>query len=694
MGITTIKIALTGNPNSGKTTIFNALTGAHQHVGNYPGVTVEKKQGHCHVDGIRLEIVDLPGTYSLTAISEEEVVARNYIIEECPQVVVDIVDSSNLERNLYLTVQLMELGAPMVLVLNMFDVATRQNMSIDPDKLSRILGVPVVTTVGHKNKGIHELRQAILDFSRNKSESFQPQIDYGPEIEQAISELEKHLDLPGPVGLRKRWLAIKTLENDPIIVRKVHEYLPENHVIWSSLIQVRQKLQKLYGDTPEILIADKRYGFISGIWQEAVKPGVEFRHDLSDHIDAVLTHPILGLPIFLGLMYLVFSLSFSLAAYPTGWLEKGFSWLGGFVGSFWGPGSEDLLRSLLVDGIIGGVGGVIVFLPNILLLFLAIALLEDTGYMARAAFIMDRFMHRIGLHGKSFIPMLIGFGCSVPAIMGTRILDNKRDRLTTIMIIPLMSCGARLTIYSLFIPAFFAREWQGPVLWLVYVIGIVLAAVLAKVLRVFVLRGESVGLVMELPPYRMPMAQGLLIHTWQRGWMYVRKAGTVILAFSIILWALASFPKPPKNELAGITDPVMKKSAELRYSLVGRIGRGLEPAIKPLGFDWRIGTALVGAIPAKEIFVAQMGIIFSVDDSTGHQNPALSQKLQKNYTPLTAFCVMVFCLISAPCLATIAVTRKETGSWSWALAQFFGLTGLGYMITLIIYQTGTLIMSR
>jgi len=685
----TLKIALTGNPNSGKTTLFNAITGAHQHVGNYPGVTVEKICGFCTHNGVRLEIIDLPGTYSLTAVSEEELVTRDFILNEQPDVVVNVVDSSNIERNLFLAVQLLELGVPMILVLNMFDIASRNGVAVDPEKLSKTLNVPVVTTVGHKQKGISELLQTIVTFSAQKSVKTPSFVDYGPDVEQAVASIETHLNIPGPIGDHKRWFAVKILENDQAIIQNLQKIYSADHPLWSTIHQIRQRMLSLYGDTPEILIADRRYGYISGVWQETVKTGVEFRHDFSDQFDSVLTHPILGLPIFLGLMYLVFYLTFTLASPLTHGIELGVTLLSNFINGLWLAGSDSPLRSMIVEGIIGGVGGVIIFLPNIMFLFLAIAILEDTGYMARAAFIMDRFMHRIGLHGKSFIPMLIGFGCSVPAVMATRILENKRDRITTIMIIPLMSCGARLTIYSLFIPAFFPHHLQAPVLWMVYVIGIVLAAILARVLRVYLLHGENEGLVMELPPYRLPRTRGLLIHMWQRGWLYLQKAGTVILAFSIVLWALSTYPKMSKSELSKISDPIAQKTAELRYSAIGRIGNALEPIIKPIGFDWRIGTALVSALPAKEIFVSQISILFSVDDAHGHENPTLRQKLRQQYSPLTGFCVMLFTLISAPCLATIAVTRRETNSWLWAIAQFSGLTAIGYLITLIVFQVGS-----
>ena len=388
-------------------------------------------------------------------------------------------------------------------------------------------------------------------------------------------------------------------------------------------------------------------------------------------------------------MYIVFFTTFKLGQYPMDWLEAFFNWCGATITHRWPTGTATWLRSLLVEGVIGGVGGVLVFLPNILLLFLAIALLEDTGYMARAAFIMDRVMHKIGLHGKSFIPMLIGFGCSVPAIMGTRILENRRSRLTTIMVIPLMSCGARLTIYALLIPAFFSPAWRGPVLWIVYVIGILLSIVCAKLLRLTVLGGETVPFVMELPPYRMPTAKAMVLHTWHRGWMYLRKAGTVILGASIILWAAANFPRPSEAAVAGLSDEAAQQ-VRLRYSIVGRLGQAVEPAIRPLGFDWRIGTALIGAIPAKELFVSQMGIVYAVAGE-GEQARRLHDRLRGDYTPLVGFCVILFCLISAPCVATVAMTRQETGSWRWAIFQFAGLTVLAYVVTLTVYQIGRLL---
>ncbi|MHC4624757.1 MAG: ferrous iron transport protein B [Planctomycetota bacterium] len=682
-----ITVALAGNPNSGKTTIFNMLTGARQHVGNYPGVTVEKREGRYRYDDCEITFVDLPGTYSLTAYSIEELVARNFIIDERPDVVVDVIDSSNLERHLYLATQLMEMNVPLVLAFNMSDIARQRGLLFDTKQLSRLLRAPIVRTIGNKAKGKVALLDAIIETARQPLRSRTHKITYGDEVEEELQEIEPLL-LAGEQLLAKkygaRWLATKLLEDDPDVADRIC-----SREVLDAVTAAADHLRSIFRDEPQIIMADRRYGFISGACQETVRTTVESRHTASDLIDSVVTNRFLGIPIFLALMYLVVLLTFKIGEYPMSWLEHFFGWVGGTIAGFWPSQSESLLKSLLVDGIIGGVGGVLTFLPNILLLFLAIAFLEDTGYMARAAFVMDRIMHRIGLHGKSFIPMLIGFGCSVPAVMATRILENRRNRLTTIMVIPLMSCGARLTIYALLIPAFFPQQWRGPVLWLIYLTGIVLAVISAKVLRLTLFKGESVPFVMELPPYRMPTWRSVSIHMWQRGWMYLRKAGTIILGISILLWAAMSFPKPAEQSLQGLT-PEQAHKAELEYSVVGRIGGAIEPALKPLGFDWKIGTALIGATAAKEVFVSQLAIVYAVggDDEGSH---SLREKLQADYTPLTGFCIMLFCLIYAPCVATLAITRHETNSWLWALFQFFALTALAYVLTLIVYQLGRLI---
>ncbi|MBA7475398.1 Fe(2+) transporter FeoB [subsurface metagenome] len=683
-----ISVALAGNPNSGKTTIFNMLTGTHQHVGNYPGVTVEKKEGLCKYGQYEMTVVDLPGTYSLTAYSIEELVARNFIIEEQPDVVVDIVDASNIERNLYLATQLIEMGVPLVLAFNMSDIARQKGLLFDIEQLSRLLEATIVSTVGNRGKGRVKLLDAIVETARQGKRERAHNISYGEEIEEELAGIEATLadnerQLAEKYG--SRWSAVKLLEQDSDITAKVHsrEVLD---VVGASV----EHLRAIFGDEPEIIMADRRYGFISGACQETIKSTVEVRHSASDMIDTILTNRMLGLPIFLVLMYLVFLLTFKIGEYPMGWLEQFFDWTGKTITSFWPASSESWLMSLLVDGVIAGVGGVIVFLPNILLLFSAIAILEDSGYMARAAFVMDSIMHRIGLHGKSFIPMLIGFGCSIPAIMGTRILENRRNRFTTIMVIPLMSCGARLTIYALVIPAFFPEGLRGPMLWLIYLIGIILAVICAKILRSTLFKGETTSFVMELPPYRMPTLKSICIHTWQRGWMFLKKAGTIILAISVILWAAKNYPKPGQRSLAALNSQ-QAQQAELEYSVIGRIGRAIEPALKPLGFDWKIGTALIGATAAKEVFVSQLAIVYAVSGSDS-QSETLREKLQANYTPLQGFCIMLFCLISAPCVAAIAMTKQETNSWRWALFQFAGLTALAYVITFIVYQLGVLLI--
>ncbi|OPY77955.1 MAG: Ferrous iron transport protein B [Syntrophus sp. PtaU1.Bin005] len=711
-----IVVALAGNPNSGKTTIFNNLTGARQHVGNYPGVTVERKEGFLRHGDTELKIVDLPGTYSLTAYSAEELVARNFLLDEMPDVVVDILDASNLERNLYLAVQLMELGVPLVLAFNMSDMARARGYEFDIEKISRYFGARIVQTTGNKGGGMKELLDAIVLTAEERDSEVDhagkgrpPAVNYGPEIEEEIAGIEALIKMANSLNGKydARWLAVKLLENDRELRKAVAS--PEVH---AQIEKSAAHLEKTLGEQPETTIAGCRYGFISGVCQEAARSTIEIRHTMSDRVDAVVTNRVLGLPIFLGLMYLVFQLTFTLGDPPMGWLEALFGWMGEKMAGWWPEGSESLLKSLLVDGVIGGVGGVVVFLPNILLLFLAIAILEDTGYMARAAFIMDRLMHKIGLHGKSFIPMLIGFGCSVPAIMATRTLENRRDRLTTMMVVPLMSCGARLPIYALIIPAFFPQAWHGPMLWIIYVIGVLLAVASAKLLRLTVLKGESVPFVMELPPYRLPTLKGVLIHMWERGWLYLKKAGTIILGISILLWAMTTFPglsaeessryekarqavamenigEEEKAEKLAALDNAEKEAA-LRGSIAGNVGHALEPLLKPMGFDWKIGTALIGAFAAKEVFVAQMGIVYAMGEAD-EESETLRDKLKGTYSPLVGFCIMLFCLVSAPCMATIAVTRRESNSWRWALFQLGGLTLMAYVLTVIVFQTGRLL---
>ncbi len=714
-------VAVAGNPNAGKTTIFNNLTGARQRVGNYPGVTVEWKEGTVKRGDFSLKLVDLPGTYSLTAFSEEELVARDYLLNHAPDVVIDVVDASNLERNLFLTTELLEIGCPVIVVLNMADMARDRGLKIDIPALSARLGVPVVPAIGNRGEGMNEIIEAVAnlmasnvslpgaaDVCRESGPSqaslsgvsvaaSRTRVNYGPEVESLISRIEGMM----PEAPHRRWQALKLIESDAKVLESVT--VPGTR---EAIAGLTAEFAATSNDETDILLARLRYEFIGEICADVCRQPLTTKVTTSDKIDKVAMHPVWGVPIFLTMMYLVFTITFSLGNPLMDVIDKGVVWLSGTILNLWPADSATHLKSLLVDGIIGGVGGVIVFLPNIVLLFMAIAVLEGTGYMARAAFVMDRFMSKVGLHGKSFIPLLIGFGCTVPAIMATRTLETRRDRLITMMVLPLMSCGARLPIYALMIPAFFAPKWQGPMLWLIYVMGILLALGGAMFLRSTLFKGETTPFLMELPPYRMPTAGSLLVQMWTRAWLYVKKAGTVILGAAIILWFLTYYPKPPADYLppadfdqtsvaavvpfSEITSPDEKQAAELSYSVAGRVGRLMEPAIRPLGFDWRIGTALVGATAAKEVFVAQMGIVFAVgeaDETSDH----LRQRLRNRYSPLVGLCIMLFALISTPCIATFAITRQEAGSVRWALAQSFGLTGLAWIITFIIYQGGVLL---
>ncbi|MBN2208791.1 MAG: ferrous iron transport protein B [Candidatus Coatesbacteria bacterium] len=709
-----IKIALAGNPNSGKTTIFNSITGARQHVGNYPGVTVEKKEGSTVYDGHELNVVDLPGIYSLTAYSIEELVARHFIIDEKPDVVINVIDASNLERNLYLTVQLIELGAPLVLAFNMSDVADHRGMQFDLELLSKLLGAPIVLTVGHKKKGQDELLETAIKVARKEITYPPVSISYGKRINRLLDGIEALVKSDAGFAGRRpaRWVALKLLENDCRAFA---------HVKSSALAQAVREgiefIQKVAGDNPETVIAERRYGFISGACQEAVRSSVEARHDVSDRIDAVLTNRVLALPIFLALMWLMFKFTFVASEPLVHWIELGFEALGEAIGRVL-PG-EGAIKSLLIDGIIGGVGGVLVFVPIIGLLFLFMAVLEATGYMARAAFIMDRYMHKVGLHGQSFIPMILGFGCTVPGIMACRVIPDRRDRLVTILVTPFMSCGARLPIYGLFIGAFFA-ESGGTVLFALYATGILVALLSARILRKFVLKGDASPLVMELPPYRMPTVRGILLQTWEQVRMYIRKAGTIILLGSVLMWFLSSFPwqrsyssdyeaqiasaqelyyGDPASLGAAVKHIEGREHAErLEGSYAGRLGRALEPLIRPLGFTWRIGVALIGGLVAKEVVVSTLGTLYSVSDA-GEEPQSLRERLQnarrpdgrKVYTPLVAFTLMVFSLLYLPCVAALAMIRKETGTWKWPLFTLAYTTGVAWVVSFLVHQLGSVL---
>jgi ferrous iron transport protein B len=696
-----IRVALAGNPNSGKTTIFNALTGARQKVANYPGVTVETKKGHFHRSGVRYEVVDLPGTYSLTSFSPEELIARNEIREAKPDVTVVVVDSTNLERNLYLLVQIMELGANPVLCLNMSDEARQSGQILDVRQMEKLLGFPVVETVAHRERGMDRLK-VLIGRVADKPRPV-PRLVMGERLDGILDRLQELMEGEGfkENSLPSRWIMVKLLENDDFMQGWIRQHLQEPERILKAVEEEQERIVNETDKDPALYVADRRYGFISGLLREvrSMPPRLDARV-ASDWIDSVLCHKVIGFPIFLVVISTVFWLTFTLGAYPVAWIEALFEYLSGLIANHWPAESMALLRSLIKDGIIAGVGGVIVFLPNILILFFGLAFLEDTGYMARVAFLMDNILHRFGLHGKSFIPMLTGFGCSIPGIMATRTLENERDRLTTMMVLPLMSCGARLPIYLLIIPAFFPREYHTYMLLFIYLLGILLAAGLAKLLRVTVLSGEDAPFVMELPPYRLPTGKAVALKMWDRSWLYIRKAGTVILGISILLWVLSSFPD--KREFivdqevfsgAQFTEEEIgyRRAAEsLEASVVGKIGRGIEPLIAPMGFDWRIGTALIGAFAAKEVFVAQMGIVYSLGEAES-SSETLRSTLQETYTPLTAICLMIFLLIATPCMATVAITRQEAGGWKWPLLQFGGLTLIAYALCVVVYQVGTVL---
>jgi ferrous iron transport protein B len=705
----TITIAVAGNPNSGKSTLINAIAGTRLHVGNWPGVTVEKHSAQFEYGGRLITLVDLPGIYSLSPHTQEEIIARDYLVHEKPDVIINVVDSTNLERNFYLTTQLMELEIPIVIALNIHDEAQKKGYMIDTQTMGEMLRAKVVTTVAVKKTGLDDLLKSVLDAAESPELHHPNHISYGEDIESAAKAFQTEIEkIPLSQDYPSRWFAFKLMEGDSHVCEEIN---PEASGI--SVSGVVSHLKKAHDSDIESIMADARYAQAAGLTREVLskKTGSQ-KLELTEKIDRIVLNRYLGIPIFLVLMYLVFSLTFTLGEPPMGWIEEFFGWSGEIVTGWWPEGSKSLLKSLLVDGIIGGVGGVVVFLPNILLLFLAIAILEDSGYMARVAFIMDRLMHKIGLHGKSFIPMLIGFGCSVPAIMATRTLENRRDRLTTMLVTPLMSCGARLPIYALIIPAFFPQAWYAPMLWIIYTIGILLAVLSAKLLRSTIFKGESVPFVMELPPYRMPMVKGVLIHMWEQGRLYLKKAGTVILGISIIMWAMTTFPGLPDSEAAYFEKERQAVQAEdagkeeeekrialvdnrereraLSYSIAGRIGHVMEPVLKPMGFDWKIATALIGAFAAKEVFVAQMGIIYSVGQAD-EESETLREKLKSTYTPLIGFCIMLFCLISAPCMATIAVTGRESGSWKWAMLQLGGLTLLAYALTVLVFQAGNIL---
>ena len=690
----TIKIALAGNPNAGKTTIFNNLTGMHQHVGNYPGVTVEKKEGFLHYKGYDFVIVDLPGIYGLSAHSLDEIVARNYIVEEKPDVVIDVLDASNLERNFYLAVQLLELHVPLILALNMADMAQKKGMKINKERLSVLTGVPIVLTVATRQVVMNDLLDAAIKLVESKAVPMRARIHYGREVDRQIEIVMQFIKRAPEIArlYPPRWLAIKLLEQDAVVIQTISER-PQGKLLLEAAGKSSALLKALFKEDPETLIAERRYGFISGACDEAVTLDYERRHDVSDMIDTILLNRLLGLPIFLALIWLVFRFVFWASAPFERGIEYLFILLGRGVGSLFSP--ESPARSLIVEGVIGGVGSVLVFIPVIYILFFILSFLEDSGYLARSAFLMDKFMHKIGLHGRSFIPMLLGFGCSLPAIMATRSIEDEKDRLATMLAVPFMSCGARLPIYVLFIGAFFPEHQAGNVLFIIYLVGIAVGIAMAWFLRRFLLKGPTAPFVMELPPYRIPTMKAMLIHVWERGYLYLQKAGTVILAGCVIMWILSHLPwQSPRIE-----NPNWE-TTRLERSYAGKLGKAIMPVFHPAGlYDWRLGVGFVGGFFAKEIVVSTLGTLYAVGEGGGEKNPSLRSALQNVrkadgsplYTPLSALAAMIFFLLYLPCISTVAIIRRESNSWRWPAFAVVHTIVTAWVVAVLVFQAGRLL---
>ena len=778
-----IRIALAGNPNCGKTTMFNNITGAKQHVGNYAGVTVEKKEGYKKFDGHELLFIDLPGTYSLTARSLDELVARNVIVNDNPDVIVNVLDASNLERNLYLAAQLLELEKPMVIALNMADVAEEMGIKYDLKKMAEMTGATIVSTVGRTNIGTNELLEATVSVAASQKAPGVT-INYGDLLEGKISELVEELKQAGTVTYPLRWVAVKLLEKDSDVIGKVMRFENTEAVIEKAKA-IREEIKDQVD--LDVVFQEYRHRFAVEVYNTCLTQAPTQLETRSDRYDKILTHRILGLPIFMVVMWLLFNFVNTVGAIPQGWIEDGFTALQAWVITVIPEGQ---LQSLISDGIIAGVGAVLSFVPLILLLFLGISFLEDTGYMARAAFVIDRVMRACGLHGKSFIPLLLGFGCSVPSVMGARILDNYKDRMVTILITPFMSCSARLPVYTLFAAAFFPPEWAGTVVFGVYALGIVFGIVFAKIFRKYLFAGEAEPFVMELPPYHLPTLKATLTHMFERGIMYLKKAGTFILAASILVWFITTYPmdveyskdydalhdqvaqtyemkdaetlahfgiatdeqKDQVNEIvdnmkstvadattqaedAGEAAPEIEveddseapelfndikeqneqlfpvawamyknsvnlddenqkideaqNSEKLEQSYAAMFGKAINPVLKPLGFDWKIGVSLVAGLAAKEVVVSTLGTIYAVGGDTDHPQ-ALTDYLQNDphFTPLIALTLMLFILIYPPCIAALAVIKRETGSWKWMLFMFCYENAFAWIACFIFYNIG------
>lgn len=717
----TISVALVGNPNCGKTTLFNYASGSKERVGNYAGVTIDAKEARFHQGDFDFLISDLPGTYSITEYSPEELFVRSQIVEKRPDIVVNVVDASNLERNLFLTTQLIDMNIKVVIALNMYDELQQKDVKFDYKHLGEMIGIPIVPTVASKGKGLKELFDRIIEVYLDRDPIVRHiHINYGSEIERSINivqaEIRKYEQIRKKYSTR--FLAIKLLEDDKNTLG-ILKTTPVFEAVAQSAKQEIRRLEQVYDENSETLIADAKYGFIAGALKETYKSGPQVRRDQSREIDKYLTHKIWGFPIFIFFIWMTFQATFTLGAYPMDWMDAGIGWIGEQIGTLL-PGGA--LRDLIVDGVIGGVGGVIVFMPNILILFFFISLMEDSGYMSRAAFIMDKLMHRMGLHGKSFIPLIMGFGCNVPAVMATRTLDNRNDRLLTMLIIPFMSCSARLPVYVLLISAFFV-SYQGAILFLIYSIGIILAVLMGLFFKKTLFAKKEVPFVMELPPYRMPTLRNTTVHMWHKGSQYLTKMGTVILFASILIWAMGYYPRnveytkdydgmltqvennsslTPEEKSSQTGQIELSKEEERQEkSYIGKIGHFIEPVIRPLGFDWKIGMSIITGMAAKEIVVSSMGVLYNAGMNADENSSSLKAKLQeqththgvkagqKVFSPLVAFALMVFVLIYFPCVAVVAAIKKEA-NWRWAIFTSVYTTAIAWVAAFGIYQIGSL----
>lgn len=715
----TINVALVGNPNCGKTSLFNIASGAHEHVGNYSGVTVDAKEGFFDFQGYHFRIVDLPGTYSLSAYTPEEIYVRKHIIDETPDVIINVVDASNLERNFYLTTQLIDMNVRMVIALNMYDELEASGNKLDYLKLSQLFGVPMVPTVCRKGEGVDklfhviigiyegsdfltqkkaEIRTEVLEDLRDWHETYVPDhkfgshseeehirprgifrhihINHGPELERSIQAVKKLISVNEQIRHKysTRFLAIKLLEDDKDIELFV-ETLPNGGEILALRDKEVQRIYNVMNEDSEQAITDAKYGFITGALKETFTDNHMEKEQTTRVIDSIVTHRIWGYPIFFLFLYIMFEGTFVLGDYPMQWIEWLVDQLGNLIRNNMAEGP---LKDMLVDGIIGGVGGVIVFLPNILILYFFISVMEDSGYMARAAFIMDKIMHRMGLHGKSFIPLIMGFGCNVPAIMASRTIEDRKCRLITMLVNPLMSCSARLPIYLVMVGAFFPNQ-ASFVLLCIYATGIILAVLMARLFSKFLVKGDDAPFVMELPPYRMPTTKSILRHTWEKGAQYLKKMGGIIMIASIIIWFLGYYPQHDAYETV---------AEQQENSYIGQIGKAVEPVIEPLGFDWKLGIGLISGVGAKELVVSTLGVLYTNEEDV--ENVNLSNRIP--ITPLAALAYMLFVLIYFPCIATLAAIKQESGSWKWALFAAGYTTVLAWCIAFVVYQLGNLII--